>query len=78
MGTLETNMLAAYKDAVEFYNLMCQDDTVYASGQMAGIEECAQRFGCVLYAHHKNDCIGLPYDYITIARRGRVLEKIIL
>lgn len=48
----------------------------YADAQISGMEKIAEAFGYTLYAHHKNNCIGLEYDYITLAKDGNVLIEI--
>lgn len=77
MTDQEKKIIEIYKNTVEFYNIIFADgDTSYASARMNGMEEMAQSFGYVLYAHHKSGVVGLEYDYISIAKDGNVLSEI--
>ncbi len=77
MNELETKILNAYKDKAEDYNMFIEDDIChYMKICMYGMEEMAKVLGYVLYAHHKNDCVGLPFDYISIAKDGKVLAQV--
>ncbi len=53
------------------------DRIIYESA-FEGIEEAAEVFGYVLNAHHRNGCVGLPYDSCTIARGGHVIARAIV
>ena len=73
---VESKIIAAYKEAVEFYNMVMDGDTSYADGYIHGMEKLAETFGYVLHAHHKNGLVGLEYDCISISKNGIVLAEI--
>lgn len=76
LNDLETKIINTYKDAAEFYNMCLQNnDTGHAYARMSGMCDMAEALGYVLYAHHKNDVIGFKYDYVTIAKDGKVLAE---
>lgn len=76
MNELESKIINTYKNAVEFYNMMMDSDTTYSDDTIKGMEQMAEVFGYVLYAHHKNDIISFKYDYITLAKDGNILVEI--
>ena len=77
MNGLEIKIMKAYKDAVEFYNMVKEDgDASYADEYIRGMEKMAEVFGYVLYAHTRNDLVGSEYVYVTIAKNENILAKI--
>ena len=77
MSEQEKRIIETYKEAVEFYNFVKTDnDRRYADAQVDGMKEMAEAFGYILYAHHKCGLIGGKYDYITLAKDGKVLVEV--
>lgn len=79
MNELETKILNAYKAKAEFYNMFIENDEYcrYTRICMYGMEEMVKVIcGYVLHAHHENDCVGLPFDYVSIAKDGKILAQV--
>lgn len=78
MNELETKILNAYKNKAEDYNMFIENDDFccYTKTCMYGMEEMAKIFGYILYVHHENNCVGLPFDYVSIAKDGKVLAQV--